>query len=242
MGKILAEKIGKLWRDAGLSSQRELARVAEIPATTLNYYASGKYKKESLPAEIVKALEAPLIQRGIHRDRIWALTEISAPSHKVIANFGTVQVPLLGAVQAGQWGRALAFEAPDVVHIELPVISQKAHGYENTYLVEVAGESMNRKFLPGTLLECVHFLDYNGEITTGKFVICERKNRWGEHETTVKQLEVRPDGEHWLWPRSNEPEFQQPLRVPPHDEWNEDPDDEVRVVGVVIYVHGAPVP
>lgn len=72
--------------------------------------------------------------------------------------------------------------------------------------LRVAGDSMNKVYPPGTVLECVR---YNGEpIRNHRRVIVQRKRSSGEYETTVKEYVRSDDGAIWLAPRSTNPAHQ----------------------------------
>lgn len=49
-------------------------------------------------------------------------------------------------------------------------------------------------------------------------------------ETTLKQVEVGPDGQVELWPRSDDPAFQEPLRI----DNVRDADEGAEIIAVVI--------
>ncbi len=235
LGRVLSDKLKKLFGDV---PQRKIAKEAGMQPSSLNYYFGGKYKKDHLPAEIAKKLEPVLARRGMDTTALWNLTQVDEHVTRV-QHSGTYLVPLVGTVEAGKWGRALQFEADDAAYVEFPNVMRRMHGYDDTFLLEVRGSSMNKRFAPGTLIECVHPSQFNGEVKTDLYVVVERQDRFGQYEATVKQLEIRDD-QYWLWPRSNDPEWQQPLRVPPASEWNGDPTAEVRIIGVVVFVHGPP--
>jgi SOS-response transcriptional repressor LexA len=242
MGKLLAGKIERLWRDAGLASQADLAKRAQIAISSFNYYASGTYKKETMPAEMVAKLEPVLTERGISRERVWQLSDVSAPSLKPIASSGIARLPYYGEVRAGHWGAPMILDGEVEEYVEIPEFTRQIHGYRDTFILQVSGTSMNQKFTAGTYLECVHPEQFKAAIKTGDYIICQRRNQWGEAEVTVKQLEIKPNGEHWLWPRSDDPEFTRAFKIPPRAQWTEGDSREITVVGIVVASYGSPVP
>lgn len=236
MGRVLANKLKAIF---GGIPQRLVAREADMSVSSLNYYFGGKYKKDYISVELAQKLEPILKRRGMDTDPLWNLTQVDEPITRV-QHGGTHLVPLVGNVEAGKWGQSLLFDSDDAIFVEFPSVIRRQHGYEDTFLLEVHGSSMNKRFAPGTLIECVHPAQFNGEFKSGLYVVAERKDNFGQYESTCKQLEILEDGTHWLWPRSSDPEWQQPYKIPSADEWNGDPEAEVRVIGVVVFVHGPP--
>lgn len=139
-------------------------------------------------------------------------------------------VPVIGAVQAGQWVEAVEWQRPDRYSIVVPT---DPHG-DKAYGLEVRGNSMNREFPAGSWVICVPTPDYHGELRSEMFVVVVRTNGTGEYESTVKQLMIS-DGKAWLWPRSSDPEHQAPISIP----WPPSPDhinqdDEISIRAVVV--------
>lgn len=125
--------------------------------------------------------------------------------------FGSVSVIALGPqlfvkgkVAAGVWRVALELPSEDWrafsgrADITLP---QSAR-----FGLEIEGDSMDKIYPPGTIIECVSVYAF-GEPTPGKRVVVSRKNEDGEIEATVKEL-VEQGGELWLVPHSNNPNHQ----------------------------------
>jgi phage repressor protein C with HTH and peptisase S24 domain len=73
--------------------------------------------------------------------------------------------------------------------------------------LQVAGDSMDLLYPPGTILECVNY--YGDEpIPSGKRVIVQRTKLDGTIEATVKELVRDAEGVEWLVPRSSNPMHQ----------------------------------
>ena len=90
------------------------------------------------------------------------------------------------------------------------------------FALEVRGNSMNRLYPPGSIVVCVKFGDIGRDAKPGERVVVQRYAH-DEVEATLKELVQDEHGRKWLWPRSTDPEFQQPWRVPDR---KEDPGDE----------------
>lgn len=102
--------------------------------------------------------------------------------------------------------------------------------------VKVVGPSVNREFPEGSVAICVRLLDLGEsfEIQSGRFVVVYRRNGMGEIEATIKQYVIE-NGEAWLWPRSDHPSFQTPIRVSALvDSSDDDANDDVRIWAVVV--------
>lgn len=156
-----------------------------------------------------------LLRKIVEMDEEW-FGDLTGTSPKL--PFGTVMVPVVCHVAAGVWR---SVDEPQAEVPQIPVYGLEGK-FRNPQAVIVDGESMNRVFRPGTILITVspdEYLNAGYNIDSGLYVIAQKLNQSGDYETTVKQLEIRPDRSHWLWPRSNHPEHQQPIIVPPANEW-----------------------
>lgn len=70
---------------------------------------------------------------------------------------------------------------------------------------------MDRVYPEGTIVVCIRYSDIGREPKAGERVICLRRDAGGEYEATIKEYQVDEQGRHILWPRSADPEFQQPI-------------------------------
>lgn len=141
---------------------------------------------------------------------------------------------LVGDVQAGAWKEAVEYPLDD--RVSYPVYTGEQPGTNKMFLLRVKGDSMNQSNAPdGTLLICMKFLDFLNyrDPKSGDKVIVHRSDNHGLIEATAKELEIRENGEHWLWPRSDNPEYQQPIKVPAPSQWL-DPHAEIVVHAVVV--------
>lgn len=144
-------------------------------------------------------------------------------------------IRLVGEVQAGVWKEAVEFEADDQQLIPIPVGSRKH--VDKLYLLRARGDSMNQANMPdGTYLICMSMYDFTSyvrDVHPGDFVIAYRHDGHNT-EATVKELEVRPDGSHWLWPRSDNPEHQAPIKIGPISDWQDGAPHQVEIAAVVV--------
>lgn len=136
---------------------------------------------------------------------------------------------VVGAVQAGTWAEAIQWPRDEWVRLEVPEDS-RATGIKR-FCLEVRGKSMNLEFPPGTILVCVSLFDIDYEPKDGDHVIVHRRAPNGLTEATVKEIR-NENGETWLWPRSDRPEFQQPILL--SSQGNNDDGEDVTVTGLVI--------
>lgn len=97
---------------------------------------------------------------------------------------------------------------------------------------EVRGNSMDKRYSPGSVLVFTSIYDTHEDLEVGKRYIVQRERADGAYETTVKTLWRDESGEYWLMPESTDPRFQQPLPLKGDD------GDTIRVVGRVRYVVG----
>lgn len=157
-----------------------------------------------------KTLEALATAEGVE------VAELTGDS-LLTAQRGIVRLRVIGAVQAGRWVEAVEQSIEERLVISL--VAAPISSPRKTYGLVVRGTSMNRLYPPGTILECIGLYDYDGDFRNGLKVIVHRRSREGLIEATCKELQVA-DGHAWLWPRSDDPEHQQPISVP----WPPDPD------------------
>ena len=133
-------------------------------------------------------------------------------------------IPVMGDVAAGLWKEAdsrEAWQATEHIRLDVP-------GYESAslYAMRVVGPSMNLVYPPGRYVVVAPTAEAG--VRPGDYVIVER-SRSGLVEITIKQLEVE-DGAYVLWPRSSDPEFQEPIRLT--GELGDQ--DRPRLIGVVV--------
>ncbi|MFC5358162.1 LexA family protein [Azospirillum himalayense] len=134
-------------------------------------------------------------------------------------------VPVVGAVQAGNWVEAVQWESDEWYEIAIPPDGRFPN--QRRYGLEVRGPSMNELYPDGSVVICIKLIDLGREPRHGERVVVERRRYDGCIEATVKEFRVQ-DEKVWLWPRSTHPAFQQPVPLAC------DGDEEVAITGVVV--------
>lgn len=132
------------------------------------------------------------------------------------------KIRVIGAVEAGAYQEAVTWHEDD--WRASPIA--KINNYSNLpqFGLEVRGNSMNLIYPPGTVLVCITLYDIGRNPRAGEKVIAYRRNAEGIIEATVKELGQGPDGTFWLWPRSNDPRYQEALPLSSDDPFGDGED------------------
>lgn len=141
----------------------------------------------------------------------------------------TYAIKVIGAVQAGVWCEAMSWEREQQFTVMASVperYSRKSFG------LQMVGPSMNRFYPEGSIAICVSIHDFHRDLKDEDHVVVQRIRADGKIEATVKELKIDDAGKAWLWPRSTDPRFQQPLSL-------EDPNGEAVEVQVTAIVIGS---
>lgn len=148
------------------------------------------------------------------------------------------KVPLVGFVQAGYWTAAYELPLEEQEFYSPPPLN--APKGAKIFALRVRGESMNKIYPDGSILFIASYTDLGIIPTTGDKLVClRRSSTTDDFEATAKQYELGPDSQHVLWPRSNDPDHQQPIVLPnglPLAEWGDTPagSADILIVGKVI--------
>ena len=149
-------------------------------------------------------------------------------------------IPILGDVEAGAWREPLTFdvelpanasrEALEAMGLDYVVADIPGYETAQLYALRVRGPSMNRHYPEGRFVIVAPAAEAG--IRDGDHVIV-RRNHAGLSETTIKELVVDETGRAQLWPRSDNPDHQAPLR------WSRgDGQDRAQIIGVVVGDYG----
>lgn len=153
-----------------------------------------------------------------------------------------IPVPVIGAVEAGVFAETFEWSPEDQYTVYVPKHKDLSR-YKRLQALEVVGRSMERHYHPGTIVVYASLFDHveaNPDIyqgfagrelhaLSGKRVVVRRTRNDDTYESTIKELIVDDDGNIWLWPRSGDPNHQQPVRL------NGTPDiKEISVIGVIV--------
>ncbi len=136
------------------------------------------------------------------------------------------RIPVVGAVAAGAWRETFAVQLSDIdeyLPIDVP-------GYERAQLtaLKVVGPSMNLVYPEGRYV--VVAPPAEAGVRIGDYVVVER-HRAGFVEITLKEFVVDEKGRMALWPRSSDPDFQEPFYLKPMDDLDQ---TAPMIVGVVV--------
>lgn len=148
------------------------------------------------------------------------------------------RVAVIGAVEAGHFREALEY-VPDEDQPFVDVPSDARYPACRRFALQVRGPSMNLVYPEGSYIIVVPTMDLGEgwQPRPGQRVIVQRSNDVGQVEATVKEFAIDADGKAWLWPRSSDPAFRDPWRVP--DAWDGNGDfdehnENLRITGLVV--------
>lgn len=148
-------------------------------------------------------------------------------------------IPIRGEVAAGVWREydELAQDLGEPTDYA-PTIMLPGYPREQQFALIVKGESLNKIAPSGATLHCVELINGGAwDIQEGELVIVQRSKFQGQMiETTAKR--VRKNGDWELWPESDHPDYQEPLKV--IDYQTEDCDEEIRILAKVISITRKP--
>lgn len=218
-----AERLKLARESAGYSTALQFAQTAGISIGTYGGHEAG--------TRAVNRSKAIEYAQALNVRPAWLLTgdgEMRPEAPAAPVSFGLI---VRGAVQAGHFAEAYEWGEDDWYRTALPVTDLRYPGAE-LFGLEVRGESMNRRFPPGTTLACINLIHYQVDVKEGQYVIVETHDGHGGVEATVKKVRRDSDGKIWLWPESDSPHHQSPI----------DPDNgkDVRVVALVVQ-YSAPI-
>lgn len=204
----------------------ELADYMGLAPTRISDYIMGR--REPLLKEVKQLSDflgldfLTFYQYVIGESNTFKYSDGTTNTNIALNTISTIGIKVLGYVEAGVYKESEAFEID-----EQETLNITPSGYDPKYLfgLIVNGNSMNKKFAPGTRLICVSIEDCPA-IENGKYVIAQR-NRGGLYETTVKRFEIRKDGSKWLIPESTDAKFQ-PIEIKGSE------GEEIRILAIVI--------
>lgn len=136
------------------------------------------------------------------------------------------RIPVVGEVEAGAWRETVAREAYEIdEYLALDVL-----GYESARLkaLKVVGPSMNKLYPPGRYVVIADPADAG--VRDGDHVVVERR-KGSMTEITLKEFVREDDGRIALWPRSDHPDFQEPIYMQSREETDQ---DGASIIGIVV--------
>lgn len=143
----------------------------------------------------------------------------------------SVQIPHLGKVAQGVWLEQ-SYADPENQEYVAYDMEPGDPGPDQLFSVTPEGLSMNLIFPPGIKLICRRVPFGFGQFKSGDLVIVERMAH-DLCEMTCKQVVIDDDGIFWLRSRSDQPQFQEPIRIGKPNNGHH-LDTEIRIIGKVI--------
>jgi repressor LexA len=211
----IGERIAKARKDAGWSQAKLADAINQAQTTVSSWERSRTEPTREDVARVAEALGLSRTQLEHGEDLGNAFTTVAR------------RVPVIGVVQAGSWVETAVPVDPDHQHTEFVWFDDPAYRRAKLFSVEVRGPSANLFYPEGTRVICT--LPHEAGVREGDFVIAQRQ-RGSLFETTLKQVALGADGGIELWPRSNHPDFQEPIIVNAAAE----ADEGVSIIGVVV--------
>lgn len=171
--------------------------------------------KPGVQFRLAHAVRATLNDLTAERDRLTG--RASAPRPMVAANDPfrggeRSELPIRDRIQAGAW--LLADDSVQTFPRSFPAARDGRYPGASQWIDEVTGDSMNLLgIFDGDFVHCVDAVDIAYHPRHGDIVEVERLRNGGtERELTLKQIEMTAEG-FVLRPRSNNPRWQEPLRL-----------------------------
>ena len=142
---------------------------------------------------------------------------------------GPVLVTVVGEVEAGAWREQTEWSDDEKFEVE---VMSSPFAQTGRFGLRVAGYSMDRLFLPGTILDCFKVYGSDGLKPEPGDIVVVRRVRGDMFETTCKRLERLANGDFQLRAESTRAEFAEPIPIgaPDDDHFG---DDEVSIIGIV---------
>lgn len=134
---------------------------------------------------------------------------------------------VVGEVRAGAFADAVERDPSLWYAVDVPVAPRFR---KMAKALEVRGTSMNRDYPDGSIVIWVDMLNARPPRNLDHVIVYAHRHD-GTIEATVKELRVSEDGRQWLWPKSHDPAFQQPIDI-------EQPADDISYIEIVGLVVG----
>lgn len=221
MARVIPDRVAGRREELKLS-QAQLGELAGVTQQAIQQLEDGKIARPRKLREIAHALKvSPDWLLGIIDTKNESGTSFSEQRNPEAVPIDLFPVKLKGLVEAGVWREAIELLEEDQ-RTYLFRRRPNFDGFERMAL-EIHGESMNRYYPPGTVVDTIKlaYAPRDIEIIDGDHVVVQRV-RHGLYETTIKEFR---DGA--LWPCSTDPRHQDPIRPG-------ETDDEVQIVALVL--------
>lgn len=215
----------KASREAAGLSQEDLGRKVGVGQTTVGSWERGRTEpKRVMVIRIAKALDVPLAD-------IEGVAETAAPEPRADQRLILQFLPVRYRVRAGLW-EEIGSEEP-IDDYDYAVAPNPRFGAFTQWLELVVGDSANLLIPDKHLAHVVDAQEMGYAPQHEDVVVVERRrDGGGTRERTIKQVEITPDGEIQLWPRSTNPKWSSPIDFA--DGARNGEEIEAIVVGLVI--------
>jgi SOS-response transcriptional repressor LexA len=198
-------------RGSVMHSSDEIQRLIEQVRASIRNMPPGKTQGEL--AELMSTSRQAVNRIGANTRNIYGdellialdYLEIDSPLALAPLESSAQSVPLLGAIEAGVWREAEAFQASERSYPPFPAQRYRGAGQ---YALELRGSSMNRHYHEGEIIYCVP-ID-QAPLYDGCHVHVERTDSGGRVECTLKEYRKTDKGVE-LHPKSTDPRYQEPL-------------------------------
>ncbi len=141
----------------------------------------------------------------------------------------TVRLTLKGRIAAGVWREDSEMGR---INREMDLFADPRYPISAQYLLEVEGQSLNKRAQDGDLLHCVDYIESGLPILDGDLAIIARSSDQGARIERTAKLVVKRNGVIELRPESTDPDYQQKIEYRQGDE----EDTTVQVVAKVIWI------
>lgn len=197
--RLRLARIKRRWRSAAaFAAAHDLVESA---------YRSHENGTRGMSIETIKRYAALL-----HIDWTWI-----ADGHGLGPDDDTVQAPahdlpktlfVIGAIQTDSWRPGIIWPQSSWQDTGIPPSPRFPHAHH--VAMELRDDSLDVLYPSGSIIEFIH-LEQAGALVNGDLVIVIRRRADDMQECTVREFRRDPRGRAWLWQRSLQPEFQQPL-------------------------------
>lgn len=163
-------------------------------------------KRDFKPKELIKILEyfGIYFEEKLEGSRF---SKKSNPDSMYASNVDYIQ--LMGEVAAGVWKEV---GVDDFGNEKIAMPHDPRYPKGALYALRIRGNSVNKHAKDGDIAICLDLHHAPRDYLDGDWVVA-RRTRGSLQETTVKRAKRKRDGSWELWPDSDDPAFQEPLKL-----------------------------
>lgn len=137
---------------------------------------------------------------------------------------------VMGRICEGSWVVSWEFELKKRYQIMVPKLDEV---YPTAFALELYGPAMNLEYTDGSILVCVPMDDYANDLQSGDHVVIQTTSDRGLVELSCRELRLLTDQEAYLWPRSDHPDYQQPIALKWPEAAGKTPRGTIQVLAVI---------